>query len=89
MDPTMNQSTRGDDALFGPQLPGRFDFTLLFEQSIFTALPCSLFLVAAMGNIYGLCKQPVRVKSGALLWLKLVSLSPACLGDMILIRLVC
>lgn len=70
----MNQSTtRSDDVLFGPQLPGRFDFTLLFEQSIFTALPCSLFLVVAAANIYALGKQPVRVKSGILLWLKLVS----------------
>ena len=36
-----------DDGLFGPQLPGRFDFTLAFEHGILSIPPSVLFLFAA------------------------------------------
>ena len=62
-----------DDDLFGPHLPGLFDFTLLFEQSILSLLPTALFILLTPLRIFPLCKATDRVKSGVLLWMKCVS----------------
>lgn len=64
----------GDDS-FGPQLAGHFDFTLLFEQSIFTTLPASIFLCISPLYIGRLLRQPVQVRPGVLLWAKVVGSS--------------
>lgn len=61
-----------DDDSFGPRLPGYFDFTLLFEQSIFSLLPMCAFLIAAPCRIAQLCRRKVCVESRKLLPAKLV-----------------
>jgi hypothetical protein len=61
-----------DDGSFGPQLKGSFDFTLLFEQSIFAILPSSLLLCIAPLQVARLCRSPARVRPGWLLWSKIV-----------------
>lgn len=71
--PSLNKTVGGGDDSFGPQLQGQFDFTLLFEQTIFTILPSGLFLIVSSVYVYQLSQKPVRVRSGLLLWLKLVS----------------
>jgi len=45
-------SSSGDDGLFGPQLPGRFDFTLAFEHSILSIPPSLVFLLAASFKLH-------------------------------------
>ena len=63
----------GNDNYFGPHLPGTFDFTILFEQSIFSLLPTALFIIVAPFRIFHLYHHETRVKAGTLLWSKLVS----------------
>lgn len=65
-----------EDNSFGPQLKGTFDFTLLFEQSIFTILPASILLSASPFIVTRLFRKPARVRSGVLLWAKLVRGGP-------------
>lgn len=60
------------DTAFGPGLPGRFDFTLTFEQIIFTLLPCSLFIVVIALQIHHRRNRPAVVKHGLLFWAKMV-----------------
>lgn len=60
------------DDHFGPQVPGIFDFTLLFEQSILSLLPTALFVLLAPLRIVPLLRRENRVKAGPLLWSKLV-----------------
>lgn len=67
-----------DGLSFGPQLNGHFDFTLLFEQSILTILPASLFLGISPLYIGRLFRRPARVRPGVLLWIKLVRRSFPC-----------
>jgi ATP-binding cassette subfamily C (CFTR/MRP) protein 1 len=47
----------------GPTRPGAFDFTLLFEDSIFTIAPASLFLIAACVRTAFLHGSPAKVES--------------------------
>lgn len=61
----------GDDD-FGPKLPGYFDFTLVFEQSLFSLLPASVFILAAPYRIFQLWKRQTCVGSRKLLIAKLV-----------------
>lgn len=61
----------GDDD-FGPQLPGYLDFTLVFEQSLFSLLPASVFVLAAPYRIVQLWKKPRCVSSHKLLIAKMV-----------------
>lgn len=61
-----------NDTSFGPQLQGKFDFTLLFQQIILSILPSSLFVVASSAYVSRLLRKPICVRSGALLWSKLV-----------------
>ena len=60
------------DDVFGPQLRGSFDFTLLFEQSILSILPSALFLSFSAGRFIILSRKEVRIGHGGLLWVKLV-----------------
>lgn len=67
-------SDAGDD-YFGPQVNGYFDFTVLFEHSILSILPTALFILLAPCRIAWLLRQKdVHVRSGKLLWVKLVRL---------------
>lgn len=60
------------DAIFGPQLRGSFDFTLLFEQAILSISPSALFLVASPVRVAILsCGKP-EFKVSTTLWIKLV-----------------
>lgn len=63
------------DDRFGPQLPGIFDFTILFEQSIFSLLPTCLFIALAPLRAYALLRRQTVVPTGKHLWLKAVSRS--------------
>lgn len=67
----------GDD-YFGPQVRGYFDFTILFEQSILSILPSALFILLVPVRISSLLRNGIRVRSGRLLWLKLVLITHAC-----------
>jgi hypothetical protein len=58
---------------FGPHLPGVFDFTILFEQSILSLMPTALFILVAPLRIVRLYNRADRVQSGVLLWSKIVS----------------
>lgn len=64
----------GLDNQFGPQLAGHFDFTLLFEQTIFEVAPNSLLILATPfygRSIIGHAAQ--QVPAGPLLWAKLAT----------------
>lgn len=54
----------GDDT-FGPVLePGRcysFDFTLVFEESIFAIVPCAVVLPLTAARLWQLWNRPVTV----------------------------
>jgi len=54
----------GDDT-FGPVLePGHcysFDFTLVFEESIFAIVPCAVVLPLTAARLWQLCNRPVTV----------------------------
>jgi hypothetical protein len=64
-----------DDA-FGPRLEGTFDFTLVFEQSIFSILPSAVFLGLIPARFIRLCGHEIRARAGALLWAKMVTRPP-------------
>jgi hypothetical protein len=68
------------DASFGPVVDAAcrdgFDFTLLFEQSIFVLLPASLLLLVAPLRLLKLRKASVKVTDNVSRAIKLVSCSP-------------
>lgn len=51
---------------------GAFDFTLLFEETILTALPVALLVLLAPPRIWHLLKRPKKVVDSFLLRLKIV-----------------
>ncbi|RDA82906.1 hypothetical protein CP532_4784 [Ophiocordyceps camponoti-leonardi (nom. inval.)] len=59
------------DALFGPQLPGSFDFTLVFEQAIFSIGPSAILLLASPFRILALARRKPTFGADSLLWFKL------------------
>ncbi|KAM3516753.1 hypothetical protein NHJ13051_009617 [Beauveria bassiana] len=61
------------DDSFGPHLPGYFDFTLLFEQSMFSILPCGIFLLAVLCRLAQLRKRRISFGLYKLLCAKLVT----------------
>lgn len=62
------------DDHFGPQIPGVFDFTILFEQSILSLLPTALFILVTPLRVFPLLSREKLVKPGPVLWAKLVNL---------------
>lgn len=71
----MNQSAACNDDSFGPVVAGcrdDFDFTLVFEESIFTILPSALFLCFIPLRFWSIYRRPDAVKWPRLLLLKLV-----------------
>lgn len=74
----IEQMSNSSDSLFGPAYQGperTFDFTLLFEDTILTILPASLFLVAAGARAAWLVNSPNKVVSSFGRSTKLVLLS--------------
>lgn len=63
------------DATFGPQLRGHFDFTLLFEQSIFSVGQSAILLPTSLFRITVLTRRKPSFEASTLLWIKLVKLS--------------
>ncbi|KAJ6788460.1 hypothetical protein PWT90_09954 [Aphanocladium album] len=59
------------DQIWGPRLPGTFDFTLTFEQSMFSVLPACMLLGATPIQISHLVRRRPCARPGLLLWLKL------------------
>ncbi|KAJ6780152.1 hypothetical protein PWT90_01968 [Aphanocladium album] len=59
------------DALFGPQLPGHFDFTLLFEHSMLWLVPAGVVILVTPMYFKGIARAQRQVRPGALLWVKL------------------
>lgn len=71
------------DNNFGPRvntLCRPFDFTLLFEDALFTILPASFFLIAVAARLMVLFRAPVKVTSYRLATWKLVCRSNIGLG---------
>lgn len=64
----------------GPTCRGGFDFTLLFEDSILSILPSALFLIAAPVCVFQLAREPAKVQSHPVSWVKKVSLGARCAG---------
>ncbi|PNP85151.1 hypothetical protein FNYG_01380 [Fusarium nygamai] len=74
------------DNNFGPQRPGVFDFTILFEQSILSLLPTGLFILLVPLRLYVLWNNERVTKSGSLLWAKMVTIAIyACLQTALLV----
>ena len=74
----MDSISNTSDSLFGPAYHGAgrsFDFTLLFEDTILTILPTSLFLIAAGLRAAWLVNSPTKVVSSFSRSSKLVLLS--------------
>ena len=73
---TINSSVTVDDNSFGPfiALPGkvRFDFTLLFEETILSILPSALFLLLVPPRILSLWRTPRKVTGSYLQTIKIV-----------------
>lgn len=66
----------GADNQFGPRIVvscRELDFTLLFEDAFFGALPAALFLIVIGSRLRVLHSSPVKVTSYKLAVLKLVS----------------
>lgn len=59
------------DSMFGPQLAGHFDFTLLFEQIMLTIVPGGVIALAIPYYLRNVVRSTRQVGSGLLLWLKL------------------
>ncbi|KAM3520142.1 hypothetical protein MY4038_009535 [Beauveria bassiana] len=60
------------DQRFGPQLAGHFDFTLLFEQTIFEIAPNSVFVLATPFFLKSIASHAAKqVRAGPLLWAKM------------------
>ena len=86
----MNESTPFcDDAAFGPVIRGcrqDFDFTLAFQQYIFSVVPSALLLLAAPLRIVILRRHSAKVDGSILKNVKLVCcyclvLLPASIGS--------
>lgn len=60
-----------DDSSFGPRLLNRFDFTLVFEHSMFYIVPASIMIFSTPYYAYKIVRGTPVVRSGILLWLKL------------------
>ncbi|KAK6428202.1 hypothetical protein LTR95_015657, partial [Oleoguttula sp. CCFEE 5521] len=72
------QCYSGADDLFGPQVQGcrsDFDFTLLFEQSIFQIAPCALLLVSVPARAAYLRRQNVKTLKTSMATAKLAAIA--------------
>lgn len=62
------------DNLFGPQWGSAFDFTLTFENWIFTLLPAALIIAATPIYTAACLKRPVACFVNGIFWTKLVGI---------------
>lgn len=70
------------DRAFWPPIARIFDFTLKFEESIFSIAPSGLAILVIACMVFYYLRKPTVVRKGLLLWLKLVScFSPSSLGS--------
>lgn len=61
------------DRMFGPVLPGKFDFTLLFELVMLGMVPAGIAILVTPIYLAGLAFKTKPVRAGYLLWLKLAA----------------
>lgn len=61
------------DGIFGPQLPGQFDFTLFFEHVMLTIVPGGVIVLAIPFYLGTALRTARRVRPGFLLWFKLAA----------------
>ena len=69
---TATKTLPGNDNSFGPQYGNSFDFTLLFDHSMFTIVPTALLITACPLYIYFRRRDPLQVERGRLFWAKMV-----------------
>lgn len=69
---TVTKTVPGNDNSFGPQYGSSFDFTLLFDHSIFTIVPTVLLITACPLYVYFRRHDAVEVERGPLFWAKMV-----------------
>ncbi|KAJ6780150.1 hypothetical protein PWT90_01966 [Aphanocladium album] len=60
------------DALFGPQLPGHFDFTIRFEHSIFWLIPSIFVVLATPFYLKAIVRSQPQVRAGPHLVAKMI-----------------
>lgn len=61
------------DQAFWPPIASIFDFTLKFEESIFTIAPSGVAIIFTACMLFYYSRERTLVRNGLLLWLKLVS----------------
>lgn len=59
------------DAQFGPQLPGSFDFTVLFEHAMFWLVPTGIVILVTPFYAINILRAQRQVRPGRLLWAKM------------------
>lgn len=63
------------DRVFGPRVDTNcrgFDFTLLFEDAVLTAIPAALFVLFLLLRLHSIRRDPVKMMSYKLVAYKLV-----------------
>jgi hypothetical protein len=81
---SMTPFSNSSDSQFGPAYSGQlrsFDFTLLFEDTILTIVPATIFLLAAGTRAVWLTGKPTKVGTSLSRSTKLVSLPPYLLSQ--------
>lgn len=68
----MSSVAQSEDSLFGPQLPGRFDFTVLFEHAMLGLIPTALVVLVTPFYLKDLLHTQRQVRPGSLLWSKMM-----------------
>lgn len=61
-----------DDNSFGPRLLGHFDFTILFEHTLFDIIPSAMIIFATPFYIYKIIRGTALIRPGLLLCAKLL-----------------
>lgn len=69
----MSGSEPLDDASFGPQFGEKIDFTIVFGNTILTAIPAALMIAAAPIYMLSYRKATAVTSKRGLLWAKMVS----------------
>lgn len=59
------------DDTFGPRLLGHFDFTLLFEHTMFHIIPSSVMIFATPFYVWKIFNDTPVARSSSILWLKI------------------
>lgn len=60
------------DSLFGPQYGDEFDFTLSFQELIFTFIPTIVSIALTPFGLWAALREPVAIRTSFLFWVKLV-----------------